>query len=155
VSRGFLLIGDSLYGRSRMAGGFMPTWIRAARFCRVWGVYLRICTPIGSGMVFGGALLGRGMWSLAVYKGRLFMGYNNGGRGAVLGIRVGCLSFKALDSILNITTDGVYLAAMLRGMELVHGVSIMCMSTTVRTSFSLGRIWSWCPKGGVSIFCQQ
>jgi hypothetical protein len=33
-------------------------------------------------------------------------------------------------------TDGVYLAAMLRGMGLVHRVSLMCMSTTGRTCFS-------------------
>jgi hypothetical protein len=46
------------------------------------------------------------------------------------------LVFKALDSILSMATDGVYLVAMLWGMGLVHGVSIMCMSTTGRTCFS-------------------
>ena len=48
------------------------------------------------------------MWSLAVYRGRLFMGYNNGGRGTVLAIRAVCLSL-APDAILSMATDGVYL----------------------------------------------
>jgi len=43
-----------------------------------------------------GRYWGGGMWSLAVYKGKLFMGYNNGGRGTVLAICVGCLSLKCL-----------------------------------------------------------
>jgi len=39
---------------------------------------------------------GENMWSLAVYKGKLFMGDNNGGRETVLAIRVGCLSLERL-----------------------------------------------------------
>jgi hypothetical protein len=60
---------------------------------------------------------GGNMWSLAVYKGRLFMGYNNGelrawnGAGDPRGVPV----FKAPDSILSMATDGVYLVAMLWG----------------------------------------
>jgi len=61
VSRGFLLIGDSLYGRSGMAGGFMPTWMRAVSILQSLGICLRICLRWrASGMVFSGLLLGRG-----------------------------------------------------------------------------------------------
>jgi hypothetical protein len=45
------------------------------------------------------------MWSSAAYKGKLFMGHNNGGRGKVLAIRVGCLSLKRL-ILLSVATDG-------------------------------------------------
>jgi hypothetical protein len=46
-----------------MAGGFMSTWMRAAMILQSLGrifTHLTLVRFIGSGMVFGGALLGRG-----------------------------------------------------------------------------------------------
>ncbi len=121
----------------------MPTWMLAATILQSFGEYVYASAYAGAlyrsrdGIRWGGflgLLLGR-EWSLAVYRGRLFMGYNNGGRGTVLAVRAVCLSLKRLIQ-LSMATDGVYLVAMLWGMGLVHGVSLMCMSTTGRTCFS-------------------
>ena len=67
------------------------------RFCRVWGyVYASAYAGALPGWYSVGFYWGGDMWSLAVYKGRLFMGYNNGGRGTVLAIRAVCLSLGRL-----------------------------------------------------------
>ncbi len=67
VSRGFLLIGDSLYDRiGRWDGrGFMPTWMRAGLVSTILqslgSMFTQLPTLvcfIGSGMVFGGS----GFW---------------------------------------------------------------------------------------------
>ncbi len=103
VSRGFLLIGDSLYDRiGRWDGRRFYADMDAGGSCIY--VYLRICLRWCALSIPGWYSVGRvlgfywggNMWSLAVYRGRLFMGYNNGGRGTMLAIRVGCLSLKRL-----------------------------------------------------------
>jgi len=83
----------------------MPTWMWAATILQSLGsMFTLLLTMVcftGPRMVFGGAgfwaSTGAGdVWSLAVYKGELFIGRNNGGRGTVLAIRVGCLSLERL-----------------------------------------------------------
>jgi hypothetical protein len=98
----FLLIGASLFGR--MGGGmarvFMPTWMWAATILQSLGsifthLYVGTFYRFWDGVRRGTTGAGD-MWSLAVYKGKLFMGCNNGDRGTVLAIRVGCLSLERL-----------------------------------------------------------
>jgi hypothetical protein len=102
VSCGFLLIGDSLYdsigrwdGRRFYAdvdaGGYDFAEFGEYIYASVRWRALSVPRWYSVGRYWGG-----GMWSLAVYKGKLFMGYNNGGRGTVLAICVGCLSLKCL-----------------------------------------------------------
>jgi hypothetical protein len=157
VSRGFLLIGDSHYDRiGRWDGRRFYADMHAGGSCiyefAEFGEYVYATAYAGAlyrsrdgirwELVLG-FYWGWSMWSLAVYKGRLFMGYNNGelrawnGAGDPRGVPV----FKAPDSILSMATDGVYLVAMPWGMGLVHGVSLMCMSTTGRTCFSF-LVWT-------------
>ena len=111
VSRGFLLIGDSYYdcigrwdGRRFYAdmdvGGSciydfaeFGEYVYAVAYA---GVLYRFRDGIRWERVLGYYWWGGNMWSLAVYRGRLFMGYNNGGRGTVLGIRAVCLSLERL-----------------------------------------------------------
>jgi hypothetical protein len=125
VSRGFLLIGDSLYDRigrwdgrrfyaDMDAGGSciydfaeFGEYVYAAAYA---GVLYRSRDGIRWEWVLG-YYGGGNMWSLAVYRGRLFMGYNNGELRAWNGTGDprGVLVFRAPDAILSMATDGVYL----------------------------------------------
>ncbi len=107
VSRGFLLIGDSLYGRiGRWDGRWFYADVDVGGYdFAEFGEYVYAAAYAGAlyrsrdGIRWGGFLGyygGGNMWSLAVYRGRLFMGYNNGGRGTVLAIRAVCLSLERL-----------------------------------------------------------
>ena len=114
MSRGFLLIGDSLYGHiGRWDGRWLYADVDAGGYdFAEFGEYIyasvRLSVP---GWYSAGRYWGGGMWSLAVYKGRLFMGYNNGELRAWNGTGDprGVLVFRAPDAILSMATDGIYL----------------------------------------------
>jgi hypothetical protein len=98
VSRGFLLIGASLFERiGRWDGRRFYVDVGAGSYN--WGVFYASvywCALSVPEWCSAGRYWGGGMWSSAVYKGGLFMGYNNGGRGTVLAIRAVCLSLERL-----------------------------------------------------------
>jgi hypothetical protein len=107
VSRGFLLIGDSYYDRiGRWDGGWFYADVDVGGYdFAEFGAYIYASAYAGvlyrfrDGIRWGGFLgfyWGGDMWSLVVYKSKLFIGRNNGGRGTVLAIRVVCLSLKRL-----------------------------------------------------------
>jgi hypothetical protein len=94
VSRGFLLIGDSFYD---CIGRWDGRWFYAdvdvggcdfAEFGEYVYASVRWLALSVPGWCSVGRYWGGSMWSLALYKGKLFMWYNNGGRGTVLAIRV-------------------------------------------------------------------
>jgi hypothetical protein len=100
VSRGFLWIGDSYYdriGRCDGRGFYADVDAGGCDFAE-FGAYIYASAYAGAlpGWYSAGRYWGGDMWSLGVYRGRLFMGYNNGGRGTVLAVCVGCLSLKRL-----------------------------------------------------------
>ena len=110
MSRDFLLIGDSLYDRiGRWDGrGFYADMDAGGSYIydfAEFGEYVYVAAYAGvlyrswDGIRWVrvlGYYGGGNTWSLAVYRGRLFMGYNNGGRGTVLAIRAVCLSLGRL-----------------------------------------------------------
>lgn len=124
VSRGYLLMGDSLYDR-------IGRWDGSKFFVDLddWGSCIYDFQEFGC-CVYAAAYDGRlwrspdavtwslalgyydgNMWKLEVFQGKLFMAYNNGELRAYNGtgdLR-GTLIFQAPDGIISMATDGKYL----------------------------------------------
>jgi len=179
VSRGFLLTGDSLYDRiGRWDGRRFYDDMDAGGSCiydfAEFGKY--VYTVAYAGALYRsrdgirwervlGYYGGGNMWSLAVYKGRLFTGYNNGELRAWNGTGDpgGVLVFRVPNAIFSVATDSVCLYFGTCGDAVGYGArssgiaDVHVYDGNNVFLISLGRIRNWCPKdiSSVSVFPRQ
>ena len=156
MSRGFLLIGASLFERiGRWDGRRFYVDVGAGSYN--WGVFYASvywCALSVPEWCSAGRYWGGGMWSSAVYKGGLFMGYDNGELRAWNGTGDpgGVLVFRMPNAIFSVATDGVCLYLGTCGDAVGYGARSSGIAD-VRVYdgnnvflISLGRIRNWCPK---------